>query len=132
MSQRDEIVKMLSDFLVLTSERELEKASKYLAQDAELIFPGGYRYRSLQEMAEGAKGRYRWVKKRFDKWDVFPDESSGVTTAYSVGTLYGEDLSGQAFEGIRFVDRFEIKDGFIQLQEVWNDMGQSEVGKNKE
>jgi len=33
-------------------------------------------------------------------------------------------LDGRPFEGIRFIDRFEIQDGLIVKQDVWNDMGE--------
>jgi hypothetical protein len=43
---------------------------------------------------------------------------------YVLGTLHGRWLDGRTFEGIRFVDRFEIRDGKIRSQEVWNDAGE--------
>ena len=36
-------------------------------------------------------------------------------------------LNGVAFEGIRYVDVFIIKDGLITEQHVWNDFGESGV-----
>lgn len=124
MESRERIIEMVQDFLELTSSRELDQAAAYLADGATMVFPGGYRFTSLTEMAEQAKKRYRWVRKRMERWDVFPAQESGVTTVYCLGTLYGEDLNGQPFEGVRFVDRFEIENGRIRLQEVWNDLGQ--------
>jgi len=41
---------------------------------------------------------------------------------FCTGTLHGEWLDGSTFEGIRFVDRFEIADGLLQRQDVWNDL----------
>ena len=43
---------------------------------------------------------------------------------YILGTLYGRWTDGSTFAGIRFVDRFEIREGLIVLQEVWNDIGE--------
>jgi hypothetical protein len=31
-------------------------------------------------------------------------------------------LDGSAFEGVRFLDRFDVRDGRIQRQDVWNDL----------
>ena len=31
---------------------------------------------------------------------------------------------GACFEGIRFIDRFEVIDGKITKQDVWNDMAE--------
>jgi hypothetical protein len=41
-----------------------------------------------------------------------------------MGTLHGVWLDGTPFEGIRFIDRFELADGRIQRQDVWNDMAE--------
>ena len=41
---------------------------------------------------------------------------------YISGTLHGEWTDGGPFEGIRFIDRFEVTGGKIVLQEVWNDL----------
>ena len=40
------------------------------------------------------------------------------------GTLHGRWLDGSAFDGIRFIDRFEIRGGRIVRQDVWNDAGE--------
>jgi hypothetical protein len=41
--------------------------------------------------------------------------------------LYGENLAGVAFEGIRYVDVFVIENGLISEQMVWNDLCESGV-----
>jgi hypothetical protein len=43
---------------------------------------------------------------------------------YCFGTLYGELLDGTPYSGIRFIDRFTVKDGKLVDQNVWNDMGE--------
>ena len=43
---------------------------------------------------------------------------------YCFGTLNGEWPDGQAFSGIRFIDRFEITQGRITRQQVWNDIAE--------
>jgi hypothetical protein len=40
------------------------------------------------------------------------------------GTLYGEWPDGSAFEGIRFIDRFEVRGGKLTDHKVWNDLGE--------
>jgi ketosteroid isomerase-like protein len=59
------------------------------------------------------------VKKKMDRFDVA--EGADGTVVYSVGTLYGEWPDGTPFEGNRYVDRFEVKDGKIVKMDVWND-----------
>jgi 4-oxalocrotonate tautomerase family enzyme len=38
------------------------------------------------------------------------------------GHLHGEWPDGTAFEGVRFIDRFEIRAGRLTRQDVWNDL----------
>jgi hypothetical protein len=40
------------------------------------------------------------------------------------GTVHGTWLDGQAFEGIRFIDRIQVQDGLITRQDVWNDLAE--------
>ncbi len=49
------------------------------------------------------------------------------TIVYVFGTLQGESLSGRPFSGIRFIDRFVLRNGKIVDQRVWNDMAESGV-----
>lgn len=116
---------LVQRYLEATEARRLEEAQRYLASGAILIFPGG-RYASLSEMAAAAARRYQWVKKVYDAWDVAvrPD---GTTIVISTGTLYGENLYGVPFEGIRYIDRFVMREGKIIRQDVWNDLDASGV-----
>ncbi len=126
MSAREGVVAHLQRFLDLVAARRLNEAEAFLAPGAVLVFPGGVRFRSLHEMAAAARGRYRWVHKRVERWDVLPGED-GVTV-YCLGTLEGEDVGGRPFAGVRFVDRFELRGGRIVRHEVWNDLAERGVG----
>ena len=44
------------------------------------------------------------------------------TVVYNYGGLRGEWADGTPFEGIRYIDRFLIRDGRIVDQKVWNDL----------
>jgi len=111
---------LVQRYLEACEERRLEEAERYLAPGAILVFPGG-RYTSVLEMAAGAARWYRWVKKIYATWDVAvrPDGTAIVVTT---GTLYGENLHGVPFEGIRYIDRFVVREGQIIRQDVWNDL----------
>ena len=52
--------------------------------------------------------------------DVAP--AAGETVVYSIGTLYGEFADGRSFEGVRFIDRFTVRDGMLIDHRVWNDL----------
>jgi hypothetical protein len=41
---------------------------------------------------------------------------------YCYGTLHGEYLDGRVVDRVRFIDRFEIRNGLICEQDVWNDL----------
>ena len=112
-------------YLEATEARRLDEADGFLAPGAELIFPGG-RYRSVREMVKAAAGRYRWARKTFAEWDV-ATRRDGTAIVISTGTLSGENLHGVRFEGVRYIDRFVVRDGRILIQQVWNDLEVSGV-----
>jgi ketosteroid isomerase-like protein len=103
-------------FLAALEARDLETARDCLAPEATMTFPGPTRFTRLEELVAWSKPRYNWVKKRIDAVDV----AGGVVHCH--GTLYGEWLDGTPFDGIRFIDRFEIAQGRITRQDVWNDL----------
>lgn len=120
----------IDTYLQLCEDRELQAAADYLADGVQLIFPGNRTYASLQEMAQASKGRYAWVRKHRTDYSVGEHNAADGTTEQvvtSIGTLYGENLDGTPFEGIRYIDVFTLRDGRIIRQEVWNDLAESGV-----
>ena len=96
-----------------------ETAAGYMAPGVEIVFTGARVFRHPREVTAFNASRYAWVKKRMERLDVVPGE--GVTTVYSLGTLYDAWPDGTPFEGNRYVDRFTVRDGLIVTMEVWND-----------
>ncbi len=123
---RDDAITLVDTFLRLCAERKLDEAAAYLAPGATMVFPPSKAFTSLPDMAANARGRYRRVDKVRERWDVFQRED-GTTVVYSLGTLFGDNLHGVPFSGVRYLDRFEITGGKIALQEVWNDLAVSGV-----
>ena len=109
-------------FLEAMENRDLVRARAFLAAGFEMVFPGGARFRKLEDLVGWAKGRYKRVSKTYERFDTAPLD--GVVAVYCHGTLSGEWLDGSAFSGIRFIDRFEVSGGLLQSQMVWNDMGE--------
>jgi len=109
-------------FLEAMERRDLAAARAFLADDFAMLFPGGARFTRLEDLVAHGAGRYRWVKKRFERFDEAPLEGGSVV--YCFGTLYGEWLDGSAFEGIRFIDRFVVRGGRLADHKVWNDLGE--------
>ena len=78
-----------------------------------------------QRVVQWARQRYQRAAKTYDRTDVCMVD--GRTVVYWMGTLHGTWLDGTPFAGIRFIDRFELADGRIQRQDVWNDMAEAKA-----
>ncbi|MCC6007362.1 MAG: nuclear transport factor 2 family protein [Rhodobacteraceae bacterium] len=109
---------IVSRFLRLMEARDLDGARTLLAPGFRMVFPGGREMESLEELVAWSKPRYRFVVKTFERFDAMDD------VVYSLGSLRGEWPDGTAFDNVRYIDRFELKDGLILRQDVWNDMGE--------
>jgi hypothetical protein len=94
-------------------------AARYMKPGSKITFTGGRVFDHPSGPTGFNKGRYAWVKKRMDRFDVCP--GSGETVVYSVGTLYGAWPDGTPFAGNRYVDRFVVREGLIAAMDVWND-----------
>jgi hypothetical protein len=103
--------------------RDLAAAQSMLAPGFSMLFPGGKRFETLEALVEWAKPRYKRALKTYDHFDVAP-QSDGSAVVYCFGTLHGELNDGTPYSGIRFIDRFTVRDGRLADQRVWNDMGE--------
>jgi phenylpyruvate tautomerase PptA (4-oxalocrotonate tautomerase family) len=119
-AERPDASAIVKDFLARMQARELDAAQAFLAPGFSMHFPGSGPMHRLEELLQWSRQRYRSVGKVFGTFDeVWSGEGAVV---YCTGTLYGVWLDGSAFDGVRFVDRFEVRDGLIQRQDVWNDL----------
>ena len=109
-------------YLAAMEARDLSVARRLLAPGFFMEFPGGVRMESLEALIEWARPRYRFARKTYVRFDSCPDGTG--TVVYCFGSLAGEWLDGAAFAGIRFIDRFSVRDGLLVDQTVWNDMGE--------
>ncbi len=116
---------LVTRFLRLMEERDLETAESFMAPAAQIIFPSGKQFGSQREMVAAARDRYQWVKKRFDQIDALEEGNQAVV--YVLGTLYGVNRYDVPFADVRYVDRFVVQNGQITRQEVWNDLAESGV-----
>lgn len=107
-------------FLRALEARDLAKAGRFLAPGVVMTFPGPVVYRDLDELVADAAQRYQVVVKDIEGVDVL--QQGAVDIVYVQGTLRGTNLHGVPFEGVRFIDRFEIEGGLITQQDVWNDL----------
>ena len=119
MTDTDESIAIVRAFLAALQARDVEAAQRYLAPDARIVVPGGRVVGSVRDIVANSGSRYRTIGKVIERVDAVASTHNVVV--YCLGTLHGEWPDGRSFEGIRFVDRFELRDGRIELQEVWND-----------
>lgn len=112
---------LVRDYLAAMERRDLNAAASMLGEGFSMQFPGAPRMARLEELVEWSRPRYRFVAKTYERFDSVPGDPAIV---YCFGTLSGEWNSGDAFEDIRFIDRFEISNGKITRQDVWNDMAE--------
>ena len=105
-------------YLAAMEARDLATARGFLGEGFHMTFPGGIRLTTLEDLVAWSKPRYRFVKKTYDQFDPMG------SLVYCFGTLHGEWPDGTPFQGIRFIDRFEMSGGKIVRQDVWNDMGE--------
>lgn len=115
---------VVRDYLAAMERRDLAAAKGMLAPGFAMTFPGGVRLETLEQLVEWARPRYRSARKIYDRFDVAPAQD-GAAIVYCFGTLHGELLSGEAFSGIRFIDRFTVAGGRLLDQMVWNDMAEA-------
>jgi limonene-1,2-epoxide hydrolase len=126
MTNPTEAAALVKRFLQAMENRDLAAACTMIAKDAGIIFPGGVEFKNQQDMVAAARDHYQWVKKEFEQIDtaILP---RGRVAVYVMGTLYGLNNFGVDFTGVRYIDRFEVEDGLIVSQEVWNDLAESGV-----
>lgn len=112
-------------FLAAMERRDLPAAKELIGDEFAMTFPGPAYYSELEQLTAGATRRYRSVAKRITGVDSC--NSGDETVVWVRGTLYGENVHGVEFQGIRFTDRFSCKGGKLVTQDVWNDLAESGV-----
>ncbi|MEQ6250839.1 tautomerase family protein [Sulfitobacter sp. HNIBRBA3233] len=117
-------VTLVRTYLSAMEAREIDLARDMLGAGFAMTFPGGVRMTRLEELIDWAAPRYRFVTKTYEGFDAL--QSGGeAAIVYCRGTLSGEWPDGTPFDGIRFIDRFEVTGGLITLQDVWNDISET-------
>lgn len=113
-------IDVVGDYLAALEAREVDRAQARLHEGARIIGPGGSPAASVAGIVANSSRRYQWVGKHIERYDAMPADDGGVIV-YCMGTLHGRWPDGTAFDGIRFIDRFELREGRILSQQVWND-----------
>lgn len=120
-SRPDPAAAVVDAFLTALMVPDPETARTYVAPDLEIRFTGGRAMRDPAECAAFNRGRYKWVKKQFERTEVVAGGTPEETVVYNIGFLVGEWPDGTSFTGNRYVDRYVLRHGRIVRMEVWND-----------
>ena len=115
-------------FLRSMEARDLASAQACTAPGFTMQFPGATSFTDFAELLAWSRQRYASVRKSFDRIDVA--HKDGVDVVYISGTLSGTWLDNTTFRDIRYLDCFDIKDGRIVRQVVWNDMGEARLARS--
>jgi 4-oxalocrotonate tautomerase family enzyme len=116
-------IEVVRRFLTAMENRDLAAAHSLLGAGFTMTFPGSVQMHSLEELIAWASPRYRFVTKTYDGFDAMQSADANAVV-YCRGTLSGEWPDGTPFEGIRFIDRFEVTNGLLTRQDVWNDISE--------
>ena len=113
---------LVQSFLQAIQARDLPLAQSLLHPEFVMRFPGGVKMRTLPELITWAQQRYSTIGKNYEQFEE--SWQGDATVVFCHGTLHGTWLHGEPFEGIRFIDRMEVRDGLITRQDVWNDLAE--------
>lgn len=121
LSSTTNAAEIVDEFLRLIMIPDPDAARRFVAPDLRIRFTGNRMMSDPSECTAFNRSRYKWVKKRFEATEVIAGATSVHAIVYNRGTLYGEWLDGTAFQGNRYVDRYEVRGGLIVQMDVWND-----------
>lgn len=121
---RPDPAQLVHEYLAAMEARDLDRARAMLDAGFSMTFPATPTMTQLEELIEWSRPRYKFVTKTYEGYDAMQGQSDAAIV-YCRGTLSGENLDGTMFNGIRFIDRFEITNGQITRQDVWNDMAET-------
>jgi ketosteroid isomerase-like protein len=121
-TERAIAIDVVREFTDALGRRDLEAARAYLAPDFTMSVPGNHRFRTLAEYAAFSAGRNGPLRLQIDGLEAC--EAPVGLAVYASGTMSGQWLDGSAFHGVRFCDRFVLRNGLIVEMQVWNDLAE--------
>jgi hypothetical protein len=116
-------------YLEAMEARDLARAGAMLAPGFWMQFPGTGRMTRIEDLIAWAKPRYQRCAKRYERFDEVA--AGEETIVYCFGALYGIGNDGEPFDGIRFIDRFTVRDSKLVDQRVWNDLAEVMAGRRR-
>ena len=115
-------VATVKTFLDALGRRDMEAVDVFLGPGFRMMVRGGHVFTSPTEFAAFSKGRHKGAKKTTDRYDAIPGDD--CTIVYAMGSMAGTWNDDTTFEGVRYIDRFEVAHGKIVDMRVWSDMSE--------
>ncbi|WP_413702025.1 hypothetical protein ACLKMH_11175 [Psychromonas sp. KJ10-10] len=119
MTELERAIEIVSKFLEASMEPNPTLATTFMSSDTKITFTGRREMPDAETITAFNKSRYKWVKKSIKQYDAMEKEDHCVV--YSIGFLYGQWPDGREFNGNRYTDRFEVREGKITKMDVLND-----------
>jgi ketosteroid isomerase-like protein len=121
-TERAIAIDVVRDFLDALGRRDLEAARAVLAPGFVMTVSGNHQFRRLEDFTAFSATRNGPVRKSIDGLEA--SEAPTGIAVYAMGTMTGTWLDGTPFQGIRYCDRFVLRDGRIVEMQVWSDMAE--------
>jgi len=112
---------LVDQFLQLLMVPDPASAGHLTSPELQIVFTGGRTMKDLKECSAFNSARYKWVKKKIDRYEVVPTDRLDTCIVYCLGSLFGAWPDGEVFDSNRFIDRYVVKSGQICEMHVWND-----------
>jgi hypothetical protein len=116
---RPDPVELVREYMAAALSSDPDSVLRFCAADIRITLAGGRHFNDPRDTAGFLARRYRWFKKRIDRFDVSQHDHEAVV--YCIGTLSGEWHDGEVFSGNRFIDRYITRHGQIVQIEMWDD-----------
>lgn len=121
MNELELACQLIGRFIQAVNDHDAPRAQACLAPGARLVFPGPTEFHQVADFLEWSGPRYEKALYTYGQMELVAGADRAVV--YAQGVVSGVFADGVGFEGVRYVDRFEIVEGLIVSKEVWSDMG---------
>lgn len=115
-------VDVVKTFLDAMGKRDFAAMETVMAPNFKMTVTGGSVFSHPREFAAQSRGRQKSAIKTTDRYDEIPTATGAIV--YSIGSMAGEWNNGTTYQGVRYIDRFEIVNGKIADMNVYSDMSE--------
>jgi len=115
-------IDVVKTFLEAMGRRDFAAMEAVMAPNFKMTVTGGSVFTHPRDFAAQSRGRQKSAVKTTDRYDEIPT-ATGVIV-YSIGSMAGEWNNGTTYQGVRYIDRFEIVNGKIADMNVYSDMAE--------